>query len=635
MNRAYLVFSQQHLENLLSQVDPKGESITYIACNSEAYRALQFHSSLPSLDLMNLIEASEFGSINRTAEQLAEEILAGERSQPILSPRSFVMKQLFRVDMTYYLVWVFKHLLAFEALFQKLSLQQLILPDLLTQNGHTLRCSHPIDPSVVLAAQAVAKKYQVKTVIRGRIFPPLSRQRRRENIKNRLRPLVHLARLFLSAKALFHQRDNEPWIIAFGDPALLENPLLEMRRRGFKTGWWSTALWVKRFSWMNRHRFPVWHPNDQKWMRRFLLQKRSRCVHWKEEKARELGRLSNQGLSFRGYLLFPLIRDRIELLWDQLIPETAEYLSLCDRFLSGKQIAAVIVDQDIAPDKKGFVALAKEKKIPTLVVMHGFPASPAGYAPLTADVMATWGGATAKRLMEWGIKKERIVITGNPKYDQNPLLRVAPMQDPSAPLQILIASQPLAEHSCLAGMSLRWPDLERFYGIAMEGLSKWGGECGVGIKLHPLDPYPHWTEEWVKRWHRQGGWKEPIPVYQYEPAKKLLSESDVVLSMPISTMVVEALALGKPVIVIGERGRSELHDFVRRGMAWGAGDAEGVAEALTHIAQQSEQHQKFLESAALGIADFMGPTDQRASERIGDALEEWMRRSRLGRKESR
>lgn len=86
----------------------------------------------------------------------------------------------------------------------------------------------------------------------------------------------------------------------------------------------------------------------------------------------------------------------------------------------GEHLAAlrpqqVVLDEDATPLARITIAHARRLGIPSTVVQHGVCCVRFGFAPLEADIFCAWDDATRRQLEAWGVRCDRIAVTGPPR----------------------------------------------------------------------------------------------------------------------------------------------------------------------------------------------------------------------------
>lgn len=92
---------------------------------------------------------------------------------------------------------------------------------------------------------------------------------------------------------------------------------------------------------------------------------------------------------------------------------------------------SIVLDQDLTPLARATVAVARELRIPTLVVQHGAFFCRLGAAGPVADRVLAWNEASRRQLIGWGADRGRLIVTGPPHMAH--LARLADASQPPVP----------------------------------------------------------------------------------------------------------------------------------------------------------------------------------------------------------
>lgn len=113
--------------------------------------------------------------------------------------------------------------------------------------------------------------------------------------------------------------------------------------------------------------------------------------------------------------------------YNNVLTKTTNYFELVDEI---ENADAVVVWNDVLPRYRELIIKATLLKKPSLVMQHGLRAT-REYAipynkPLFANQIMVWGPKDKQRLINAGIKEERIIITGSEIFDDFYNLKKAP-----------------------------------------------------------------------------------------------------------------------------------------------------------------------------------------------------------------
>ncbi|HEX7447495.1 MAG TPA: hypothetical protein VF306_08115 [Pirellulales bacterium] len=294
----------------------------------------------------------------------------------------------------------------------------------------------------------------------------------------------------------------------------------------------------------------------------------------------------------------------------------AGWLQQIDEHFEAVQPTSLVVDEDATPFKRVAVAMARRHGVGSLVVQHGAPCGPFGFAPLAADEICVWGESTRQQLLDWGVDDARIHVTGWPRD----ALSAHHAKSPSAKSR---ATRMRSSRNATEGVPYRrrwrvdWHTTERHRGrslqnqnlsprflllatvppdderpdtvtfhltcrnhaamleMACAAVSQFAG-ARLTIKLHPRTPDAGVFESVADRWPQLD-----IRLVHNRDAASLFAEADCVLSCA-STAGIEAALAGAPVVQLLPEGSGDVLSAGRWGLI---GSARMLKELLPLIDQ--------------------------------------------------
>lgn len=109
---------------------------------------------------------------------------------------------------------------------------------------------------------------------------------------------------------------------------------------------------------------------------------------------------------------------------DQMIPAQLTMIQMLDRATESYQIGLSILSEDLMALGKTTALWSKQKKIPSIHLLHGVAlARPyTVHQLLICDTLAVYGERSVESYIDVGISGDRIRITGNPAWDDYPVL---------------------------------------------------------------------------------------------------------------------------------------------------------------------------------------------------------------------
>ena len=215
-------------------------------------------------------------------------------------------------------------------------------------------------------------------------------------------------------------------------------------------------------------------------------------------------------------------------------PEFTFLVQKLQKVFMKKKPVATITWNDVSPFERICTVLGKESG-KTIAVQHGlFPTEGKsrfvkGIAPVQADVLAVWGDFFKDSLLKKGVPEEKICVTGSPKLD-------ALVKKKFDSIKFRKENKIKDEKIIVFAPDLdgKIEDVKEVCKV-VEGIKK----VRLFIKIHPVDN--------LNRYADING----VTIIQKGDLHELLNAADVVI-IHISSVGVEAMALGKVVICYGE-----------------------------------------------------------------------------------
>lgn len=277
-----------------------------------------------------------------------------------------------------------------------------------------------------------------------------------------------------------------------------------------------------------------------------------------------------------GIEFWDLIQDEFKGFCQSRFSEILQFIDRGNRILATNRPDLMLTWTDVLQFEKTMLKLAAKHGIKSLMIQHGIHGlikdperkwHQFDIAKLHADKMLVYGEVPKKYLQYYGIPENRIEIIGSPRHD--PLFNTSPAELTNS---ILLATSgvPTAYSYFLSNTALaRYEANLRAICRAADAIK----DKEFIVKLHPF------ADEVV----------DPVSIVKEEaPATRilknantyqLLGECDLVISTE-STVVMEALILGKPAIVIEFLKEGESVPFVESGAALGIWKPDDAYPAL-------------------------------------------------------
>ena len=256
--------------------------------------------------------------------------------------------------------------------------------------------------------------------------------------------------------------------------------------------------------------------------------------------------------------------------------------------------AGLVLDQDATPLARAAIAAARQLSIPTWVVQHGVTGVRFGFAPLAADRFLAADRASCRQLVDWGVHRERIEVTGSPSLDalresfatQRPTPGPGKTNERRPKFLLLASTPPRDQRPDAVTFHLTSQTYDELIEIACRAVASVDG-AELLVKAHPRDPRGIALRNCLARF------PELSARMVEQPLAQLLHGVDVVLSCA-STAGVEAAALGWPVIQLLPRGSATLlpaADYGMIGTARNFGELVALLPAALDLSLKNERIQ--------------------------------------------
>ena len=257
--------------------------------------------------------------------------------------------------------------------------------------------------------------------------------------------------------------------------------------------------------------------------------------------------LLNEYFSFEDYKIFKLIKPTLNELLDKKLSKTLYEIELANQTFQKFNFDYSVIINESGFSEQIISSLSKKYQIPCIHMQEGFHwdsigakenLSSQGVFLEDAEKLAVWGEIDKKLAIEIGkISPEKIHVIGAPRYDQ--LFRT----DSSNEDYILLASSADPQPEEIEG--LRIPKIEKYLNDIIK-ISKIISKLNENlvIKLHPSPTQLTNIAEIVSTIDPK------ISVSSYGEISSLLPSAKLLISVGISSAMIEAMILKKPVLFI-------------------------------------------------------------------------------------
>lgn len=339
----------------------------------------------------------------------------------------------------------------------------------------------------------------------------------------------------------------------------------------------------------------------------------------------------NTLLNYRGLELLSALRCDIQDYFEFALPRAAANLLTAERMIERDGPNVILLQNECGPWERALIAAAKLKGVPTLATQHGIitAAHPGYYVPdgrfdqrrrlpipdLTA-VFGEYSRSVLTKLLNY--PSERVIVVGNPQYDYIPLLLAhSPPHlrhnvcrelglDPSRRI-VLVATGALQT-------KYGYPDYDRLLLGAVFSAKLSRPELQLILKLHPKE------DGLLQRTMARERGVSDFVIVKDERARPLWI-SDLVVTIH-SAFAMEAIAIGKPLIVVNLTGSQDIYPYVTGGAAIGVYRQEDFLPAIDDILDNQQTRDRLAKGRQQFIQDHLNSVDGHSAERIIELVEQ-------------
>jgi glycosyltransferase involved in cell wall biosynthesis len=292
------------------------------------------------------------------------------------------------------------------------------------------------------------------------------------------------------------------------------------------------------------------------------------------------------------------------------------YITGLAAYLSKKKVDAIVVSHDDHTLGRLAVKVAKKLDIPSLLVIHN-PATSfcIRQLPIYATKAAVWGELHKSEFVKKKVPSSKLIVTGCPRFDEyvkKPLFAREAVfkmlnlnQDKKT---ILLAPDPIEANKQMELVMLSISLLKKINNIQ------------IVIKLHPDDKDPEFYHPIIKSIDPS----ESIVLTKDSDLFSLLNISDIVI-VDSSTVGLEAIILGKPVIAANFSHSLKSFSYAESGAALGVYTPEDFAEAVEKVLHDRAVQERLRVAREKFVYEYAFKLDGAASKRISDLLMEFDR----------
>lgn len=311
---------------------------------------------------------------------------------------------------------------------------------------------------------------------------------------------------------------------------------------------------------------------------------------------------------------------KLSLYLSRRILEIRDYLEILeDEIFKREKPDFVLVVNDRCWSHRTTIELGKARQIPTLGIQDSISADIPQCHIISADKLAIFGNYMKEILLKKGLPEDRLVITGDPRYDfitqiPDKFKRDEVYQQLNIDIQKRIIVFAAQFHGFKDEENAK---LLRGLYHAIKQLP----EIQLVVKLHPFDEH-----EIADKIAQEMSVNNMIIIKDID-LYKLLNACEILMTVH-STVALEAMLLGKPVIIVNLTNKPDMVPYAKEGAALRVETQEDILPQIKAVLKDSNKvrtqmalnQKKFISRYAYNI-------DGNASKRIVDLIYSMMSES--------
>jgi len=308
----------------------------------------------------------------------------------------------------------------------------------------------------------------------------------------------------------------------------------------------------------------------------------------------------------------------IRFLQQVALPSIIHTLELMRRIIQVECPDLLAVVDETGLLGKAVAAQGRQLDVPTLNIQHGVRTDSPWIEDQLFDRFAVFGPSTSEVFVKRGNAPTIFVPTGVPRYDR--LFRregIKSREQVAAELGLDLG-RPIIAFASQRAWGRMTPAVKRETLLALlRARRQTDAQLVVKLRHGQLDYVP---PEAI----REPGWEHVKVTAEYN-LYDLLNASDVVVTA-YSTVGMEAVALGKPLLIINLTGQPDLIPYVQEGVALGVYQSDHVGQALLHLLSTGRPNPDWAQHRQDFIRRHLTSDDGHSAERVARLMLEMIKR---------
>jgi len=319
-----------------------------------------------------------------------------------------------------------------------------------------------------------------------------------------------------------------------------------------------------------------------------------------------------ESLIYQNIFLLDFFKDTFSFCFKYSFDKLIRYTEVTKRVIQVEKPDVIVVMDDRSSFGKAVVRTCDLVGVPTLIVQHGAHSDQPHYGPTYATKMSVYGNFTRRVLVKKGVSPEKIVLTGAPQWDE------------------LILEQGIPRERFCRQMGLVKNKGIILLSTAIVFDRDVGKKLVAGV-INAVREFPQM--QLLIRAHPS----QSEPVSLYKAIADEIGVSDVVvfkkphdydsiracdiLITQYSTVAIDAMIAGKPVITINLTNGPDPMPYAESGAAIGVYRAEDIAPAIRSILTDPSVQQRLAQGRKRFLCEHLYKADGKASRRVADLIE--------------
>ncbi|MEK6973635.1 MAG: CDP-glycerol glycerophosphotransferase family protein [Nanoarchaeota archaeon] len=308
---------------------------------------------------------------------------------------------------------------------------------------------------------------------------------------------------------------------------------------------------------------------------------------------------------YKNIKLYEIVKEELNYIFRKHLIEAVFYIEYFNSIYTKYNVKAIVLASDVLRTGKTAAKTAELNKVASVTVQHGATGERAGrygYLPISSDRFACWGKTSKKALISYGGNEKKIVITGCPRYDS--LIKKQGFRSKEE-IYALFNLKP--EDKIIVYATNVMPEQE----LMFTNLARACNELNIKLvlALHPAD-----KEEFYKNICSKNNWSLLVNK-DFSNLFSLISYSELLITKA-STVAIEAMIIGKPIVTMNFTTAPDRLPFAKLGAAIGVYKPEDLKSVISGILNDESTRKKLMKHAEAFLIDYIYSLDGRSTERV-------------------